>query len=508
MILATLYFLVFCAILWRSRFFADRQVSRRVLLLIFAAKCLGCFAYYWMYYVYYPDTFMCDTKSTMQDARMIYSALPQHPGDYIKMLSGFHSELETDSLYRHYFQHMEKWHRQEESEFFLNDNRTMTRLNAFFMLFSFGKYPVHALFMAMLSFGGQWLLFKTFRRWFAGKESWLLLILFFTPSLFFWTSGVLKEPVTLALMGFFLYAWFKLFIERIYQMKYILPLLLSAVCFMVMKPYVLVLVLFPLLIFTLVHRRAYQRPVLAYLLALILLTGATTMVLKYVFGKDVVATIVKRQNDFVSLSYGGRFFLTPEKYVRFEYADTAMLERVDAKRQLYRFRPHARYMYWNMPNLNDTIRVSDNSDTTLYPCVSVCAPAGSGIYFKRLSYSFSSILRMIPDAYVNVLFKPLFYKAPSPTELFASLENVLMLLFILFALLFRSRVPLSRNLFCFLLYTVLLSFLLIGLTTTVSGAIVRYKALFLPFLLMMPLLLIDEGLLQKIPFVNRLVNKQ
>jgi len=138
----------------------------------------------------------------------------------------------------------------------------------------------------------------------------------------------------------------------------------------------------------------------------------------------------------------------------------------------------------------------------------VCAPAGSGIYFKRLSYSWSSILRMVPDAYINVLFKPMFYKAPSPTELFASLENVLMLLFILFALLFRSREPLPRNLFCFLLCTVLLAFLLIGLTTTVSGAIVRYKALFLPFMLMMPLLLIDEALLQKIPFVNRLVNKQ
>lgn len=508
MILAALYFLVFCVILWRSRFFADEQVSRRVLLLVFAAKCLGCFAYYWMYYVYYPDTFMCDTKATMQDARMIYSALPQHPGDYIKMLTGFHSELETDSLYKHYFQHMDKWHRREESEFFLNDNRTMTRINAFFMLFSFGRYPVHALFMAMLSFAGQWLLFKTFRRWFAGKESWLLLIVFFTPSLFFWTSGVLKEPVTLALMGLLLYTWFRLFIERVYRLKYMLMLLLSLACFIVMKPYVMVLLLFPLLIFTLAHRRAYQKPALAYLLAAALLTGSTGLVLKYVFGKDIVATIVKRQNDFVSLSYGGRFFLTPEKYVRFDYADTAMLQLVDAKRQLYRFRPHARYMYWNMPNLNDTIRVSDNVDTTLYPCIARIAPAGSGIYFKRLNYSFSSILRMIPDAYINVLFKPLFYQSSSPTELFASLENVLLLLFILCSLLFRSPEPRPRNLFCFLLCTVLLAFLLIGLTTTVSGAIVRYKALFLPFLLMMPLLLIDEGSLRKIPFVNRLVNKQ
>lgn len=508
MILASLYFLVFCVILWRSRFFADEQVPRRVLLLLLAAKCLGCFAYYWMYYVYYPDTFMCDTKSTMQDARMIYSALRQHPGDYFKMLTGLHSELETDSLYGRYFQHMDKWHRQEGSEFFLNDNRTMTRLNAFLMLFSFGKYPVHALFMAMLSFAGQWLLFKTFKRWFVGKEAWLLLIIFFTPSLFFWTSGVLKEPVSLALMGLLLYCWFRLFIDGNRRAKYTVLLLLSLACFMVMKPYVMVLVLFPLLIFTLVHRRAYRRPLLVYLLAVTLLTGATGLVLKYAFGKDVVATIVKRQNDFVSLSYGGRFFLTPKKYVRFEYADTAMLELVDVKRQLYRFRPHARYMYWNMPNLQDTIRVTDNTDTTLYPCISLCAPAGSAIYFKRLNNSFSSIVGMIPAAYINVLFKPLFYNASSFTELFASLENVLMLLFILCSLLFRSRRPLPKNLFYFLLFTVLLAFLLIGLTTTVSGAIVRYKALFLPFMLMMPLLLIDAGTLQKIPFVNRLVNKQ
>lgn len=508
MILALAYFLVLCLLIWRSPLYTQVGLSRQLLLFLFIVKCLGCFAYYWIYYIYYPDTFMCDTKSTMHDAQVIFSALPAHPADYARMVSGFHSELETDSLYKQYFHLMDKWHRQEDGGFFLNDNRSITRLNALIMLFSFGRYPVHALFMVIFSMAGQLFLFKAFRPYFKGKEIALLLILFFTPSLFFWTSGVLKEPVTLLLMGLFLYAWFKIAIERHATRRHVVALCISVLCFMVMKPYVLVLLLLPLLIFTVVQRRGLRLIGLVYVLSTIFLLAGSVAVLKFVFHKDVVATIVKRQNDFVSLSYGGRFFLTPEKYVRFEYIDTAMLQRVDARKNIYRFRPHARYMYWNMPNLQDTIYVRDNHDTTLYPCVSVCAPAGSGIYFRRLSYSLTSILGMMPYAYVNVLCRPLFFDAHAVTELFASFENALILLFIAYALVRGKRRIDAPGFFYFLLFVVLLSFLLIGLTTTVGGAIVRYKALFLPFLLMLPLLQLKDSWLQKIPFLNRLVNRQ
>jgi hypothetical protein len=46
-----------------------------------------------------------------------------------------------------------------------------------------------------------------------------------------------------------------------------------------------------------------------------------------------------------------------------------------------------------------------------------------------------------------------------------------------------------------------MSYLLIGLTTTISGAIVRYKVPFLPFLWMISLLFLEEKTLKKINFV-------
>ncbi|MBS1634977.1 MAG: hypothetical protein JST26_03575 [Bacteroidetes bacterium] len=478
------------------------------MLFLFTVKCLGGFVYYWIYYVYYPGTFMCDTKSTMHDASVIYSALPSHPGDYLKMLFGIHTEVETDSLYKSYFHLMDKWHRREDFEFFLNDNRTMTRLNAFLMLFSFGQYPVHALCMVVISFAGQLLLYKTFRAFFENKLPFLLVVIFFAPSLFFWTSGVLKEPITLFLMGLFLYCFFEICIWQRAFFRHYVFIGLAVAMFLVMKPYVFVLLLIPLLIYTVVYHRNIKRVGLFYAFSFFLLMGISWAGLKFLMHKDVIATIVRRQNDFVNLSYGGRFMLNKEKYVRFEYADSNMLQKVSDTPLMYRFKPHARYMYWNLDAINDTVYVQDNTDTSLYQGLSIIAPAGSGIYFERLDYSVSSVLKMVPYAYRNLFLVPLFAPGESPTELFASVENVLILLFIALGCVFMAWAPEKKNLFWFLLYVVLSAFLLIGLTTTVSGAIVRYKALFLPFLLMIPLLLMKDSVLQKIPFLKRLLNGQ
>ena len=506
MILAALYFLVFILLVWRLPFFRDTVLSRRFLLCVIAVKALACWAYYWFYFIYSPNGVRGDSGDTLAGAEIIYEAFHGHKADYLKMVLGWHSDLVSDPLYKPYFSRIFDWGNSDSmSEFFLNDNRTSTRFHAFVRLFSGGAYAVHALAMLVLSFIGQFAFYKAFKRYFPGREKLLAVLIFLSPSVLFWSSGVLKEPLALALLGIFLYAFLQIFVQGRKRIVYILALLLCFLVFMVLKPYILALVLFPLIVFALASRFRIRRVALFYGISLLLIYGSSVLALKYIFHKDVLNTIVVRQNDFISLSRGGIFFVNKHNYLRLEYRDADKYTVVDSVNYICRILPHTPLMYWDLDHLRDTIFVADNRDTSLYKFLTINKPAGSGIVTERLEYSLSSFARLLPVAFFNVLCRPFFFDAHSAAEMMASLENLLFLAFLIGCMLFRKKKPVDLNLLCFCLAVVLLSYCLIGITTTVAGAIVRYKVPFIPFLLMIPLLLLDVEKAKSIPVLKWLL---
>lgn len=510
MVLVTIYFLFFCFFVSKLSFFKDDIISLKFIFSILLVKCIGCLAYYWVYFCYYPEGFNGDSVSTLHDAKIMYDALPNHPEDYFKMVFGLHSDLDSDPLYEPYFKNIEKWGRADvSSDYFLNDNRTPIRINALIMLFSFGNYAVHALVMLVLSFIGQFAFYKAFKKYFPKKEIVLSLIIFFAPSILFWTSGVLKEPMAICLMGLFVFSFMKLFVDYQFRLKYALVCVSTLLLFLILKPYILILILIPLIIFSLIKRFKIdiyntKKVVLFYMSFLVLIYGAGVLGMKFVFHKDVIKTIVVRQNDFVNLSKGGIFLLNDEKYVRFELKDTCQFELVDKKKKLYQIKRHTTYMYWQIHNLRDTVFVTNNQDTSLYRFIGSCTPSGSAINIDRLEYSFKSFAKLIPVAFYNVLCKPFFFDSHSILELMTSMENLIFILFFIFCFIFKSKNKVDKNMLFFCISLIVTSFILIGLTTTVMGAIVRYRVPFVPFLLMVPLLYLDHIVLMKIPIVKRL----
>ncbi|MES2131126.1 MAG: hypothetical protein V4506_02185 [Bacteroidota bacterium] len=479
-------------------FFKDVQLTFKFVLAIIFIKVAACFAYYWFYFIYSPGGVKGDSNDTLLGAEIIYKAFSQNKADFFKMVLGLHSDLTSDPLYENYFKHIADWGDSDSTrEFFLNDNRTSTRFHALVRLFSGGHYPTHALVMLVVSFTGQFAFYKAFKSYFPGKEKLLALVIFISPSVLFWSSGILKEPLALALLGLFVYAFFKLFAQYRYRLKYILVLLGSFFFFAVLKPYILAIVLFPLILFVLVKRFQIKRVFLFYVTSLSLIYGSCVLILKYAFHKDVINTIVVRQNDFISLSKGGVFFVNDRNYLRLEYTDVRQYELIDSANYICKLKPHVSLMYWDLDHLRDTVFVADNHDTSLYKLISINKPAGSGIHMDRLQYSFSSFAKLIPLSFYNVLCRPFFYDARSGAELVASMENLIFLLFIVVCIIYRSRTPIDKNLLVFCITVVILAFLLIGITTTVTGAIVRYKVPFVPFLLMIPLLYLDSAVLLK-----------
>jgi len=505
LVLAFLYFFLFSFILYKNKTFNDSYVSRKQLVFLFALKSIGLIFYILVFAVDSSKSlFNSDTQSIMHDANIIYSSLKQNPVDYFRILFGLHS----DAQYQSYFSLMDKWTVIGNNDFLLNDSRGVTRINAFVMLFTFGKYEAQAMFMVFLSFIGEWLIYKSLKDYFKNKEFLLLLILVFIPSVYFWTGGVLKEAIVVFLLGAFIYSAFKLFLKKERKPKYVLLFIFSVLLFVFIKPYVLLIVVFPVLIFIVVQRKSLSRAGFVYTIVLTLVVSSGILITKFAFKKDIVSVIVQRQNDFVSTGYGGVFFYKGEQYVRLDYTDIEKINLINEKEKLYTIKPHVNYMYWNYPNFKDTIYVKDNMDTlTSYPLINITVPSNSAITKKRLSNSIGSVVKMIPEALVNTFCKPFFIGDRNKFESFASVENALFLLFFILAFFYSDFKSINWNLFFCLISIVLISYLLIGLTTTISGAIVRYKVPFLPFLWMIPLMFIREDILKKIPFLNKEIKK-
>jgi len=115
---------------------------------------------------------------------------------------------------------------------------------------------------------------------------------------------------------------------------------------------------------------------------------------------------------------------------------------------------------------------------------------GSRIEIPRLEDSFSSFLRHTPNALFNCLFRPHIFEAHNFTSMLAAIENLLIVIILLLTLLFFKKNQFHTWLWFSLSFSTML-FILIGLTTPVLGALVRYKVPALPFLLFLLISFID-----------------
>ncbi len=107
---------------------------------------------------------------------------------------------------------------------------------------------------------------------------------------------------------------------------------------------------------------------------------------------------------------------------------------------------------------------------------------GSRIDIPLLNDSFTSFLFNSPNAIINSLFRPNILEAHNLTSFMAAFENTLIIFIFIFILLFFKKSNFNKWMWFGLSFTVML-FLLIGLTSPVLGALVRYKIPAFPFLM-------------------------
>ena len=128
----------------------------------------------------------------------------------------------------------------------------------------------------------------------------------------------------------------------------------------------------------------------------------------------------------------------------------------------------------------------------------------SGFIIPELSDGWS-ILIYIPNALLNTIIRPYLWECNSIFVWLSAIENLAILFCIFVVLFYRKKLTaLQKNVLLFNLTFVFCLFSLIGLTTPVFGAIMRYKIPGLLLLLISLLLLVD---LEKIKAKNTFLKK-
>ena len=398
-------------------FFKNGPFSTRSLQLAFFLRIAMGFGLFLIYSYHYPSRQDADTFKYFDDSQYMYDAFWTNPGDYFKMLFGIHCN--TEYFNTEYFNNMSNWVRSYDNGLF-NDNRLMIRVNAFLRIFSFGNYHVHSIILAFLAFMGSFSLSKLF---FEVSRSKVLtyIAVFLVPSLVFWSSGILKEAVLLAALGFFAYHFYQLFDSNRTWKNYVMLFLMSCVL-IVLKLYVF-MAFFPAIIIWLVVSK-WRRSLWVYLLMYILFIAIATLIGEINPRYDFVNLIVDKQKQFIRLA------------------------------DFY--------------------------------------PVNSRFDLEVLTYEFWSLLLSSPEAIFNVFTKPWPNELNSILYIPSFIENAVILLLLVTTFVYRKALKVKEwdfvifcLSFCIILYTV------IGLTTPITGAIVRYKIPAIPFLMMAVFMLID-----------------
>ncbi len=488
MILFFLFAVIFIAAIKIVPFFKIDGISKWSLVYVFLLKIGMGMILTWIYTHYYTDRNAADIFKYFDDSKVLFSAFSKgHYSDYCKMMLGLSNDHPyLDNLY---YSKMNHWYRHYDFGTY-NDNHTIIRFNALVMMFSAGNFHVHTLFICFLSLIGLTALYKSFSPYLLGRKRILFAAIFLIPSTLFWGSGVLKEGILIFGIGIFFYAGFRFFIYRKNLIGSGLFFVFSILLIAINKNYLLFALIPVFLCFLISLLFFRQKVTIVYLTFFFSLFSIAASLPLLSENWNILKILALKQHDFVAVSKGGIFLQNDSYFLRLNPRDRFFLDTLNKKE--FRIKYGCSFMYWHNENLNDTLYRKINIDTlSKYQLIWDIPVAGSILTFPSLQPSWSSFLCTIPKALYNSLCKPGVFSAKTIPEKVFAIENAVILLFLFACVLFR-RISIDRNILFLCLFLSGSILFLIGFTTPVAGAIARYKAPILPFLVMAGLAVVDE----------------
>jgi hypothetical protein len=201
------------------------DVNRKYFFPALTLRIFGALALGFLYQFYYNggDTYNFHRRGS----RHIWNAFVDDPTLGMQLMAGIEDQ---PGLYKYVSQIV-----------FFHDSSSFVviRLAAFFDLFTFSSYSGTAIFFAVISFIGAWMLFLTFYRGYPHLHRYIAMASLFIPSVVFWGSGVLKDTITLAFIGVATFLIREMFAKGRFKIMNVAVLIFSLWTVYAIKKYIL-----------------------------------------------------------------------------------------------------------------------------------------------------------------------------------------------------------------------------------------------------------------------------
>ncbi len=293
---------------------------------------------------------------------------------------------------------------------------------------SFSRYLVVTLFFSAIAYSGMFKMLQTFNDVMPGWHKRIALIILFFPSLSVFGSGVLKDTLCMAALGWLLYCSHQLFVKKHFKLKFVFILLLSATVISVIKVYIIA---------------AFIVPYILYLLILLV--------------KKIPSNFLRRiVLPFLLIFVTGLYFFYSAE--------------IDEK-----------LGYYAVDKLFDNIKEQSTSYLT-----SEDAESGAIFDLGEFEPTISGFIMKMPAGMAAAIYRPFVWEAKKFIILFSAMESLFLLwltLYVMFKTGFwRFFSNIFNNPFTFLCISYALLFgALIGLSTFNFGTLARYRIPLIPF---------------------------
>jgi hypothetical protein len=424
-----------------------------------------------------------DVGYFFQESKQLYEVFNNSPHAFAQLFFGLNNDPEFIDLYLSNTSH---WNGGDRV--LPNDSRSVMRVNALIYFISQGNYYLHFLVFSFISFLGSFDLFQFIRKQSQIPQKVVLLLILFMPSITFWTSSIIKEP--LMLVGLFLLI--RGVFDHLKLKNRLWRILFGTILLIGFKSYVLI-VFFVSLLFYFIFSRIFKLIVVNLLVFSVF--GLALLYITELLPKFTRA-ISAQQEEFINLSEGGLNIKDDQhNFYYISYKNRANFEVSDHMVQL---KDSSEAIAFLEPNGEKQKKITLTEIGSKYKIVQEMKKAGSRLKVTRIDNQFSQMLKMIPAVLVNTHLRPFPWKQQSFFSFILFAEKLFFIIGLVLCFIFFPR-RLSTNLNKLIWSLVLFSFLvslLVGWTTPVVGAIVRYIIPAQAALLVVILIKLDWGKLK------------
>lgn len=285
-------------------------------------------------------------------------------------------------------------------------------------LYSYGTTTV---LFSSISFVGLWLSYSNFCKIYPKYSKELLIGFFITPSILFWSSGVLKDTVTMSCIGWTLYSFSNILIFKRKAIESIILVILSSLFIFILKPYILYILIPSMILWTQSHLKnlikgSFIRIILIPMIMTLFIVGSASII------KGISSKAGKYDLNKVETTLEG-------------------------------FRSWHGYLAQTQNQSGYTLSSSD--------------------------FSFFGMIKMFPEVINVTFFRPYLWEIRNVPTLIGALESFVLLIFVIY-LIFTRRSGFFYIIFTnkdirFLMIFALLFGFVVGISSYNFGALSRYK---------------------------------